>query len=300
MDMIQYIRPSRKIDRVFIHCSASDVPAHDNIKTIKKWHLERGFNDIGYHFFIHKDGKLSRGRDIEKTPAAQKGHNVKTIAICLHGLHKDNFTQTQYDTLKSLCMEIDICHLNKVSFHGHCEVSAKACPVIDYKSILKLDIFGSLGLNPPKVVKVDIDLPRLNVNDKGMYIIKLQKLLKISETGEYDERTLEKVKIFKKENGLYPSGIITKHVWQLLAKPALDNVEMSDFDNLPDLKIGSRGKSVVYLQELLFLNADGIFGPVTAREVREFKKKHNYYPSDIVQKHIWKLLLETQYIEHYD
>ena len=300
MSINLYVRPKRKIDRIFIHCSASDVPEHDNIATIKKWHIARGFNDIGYHFFIHKNGKVSRGRDIEKTPASQKSHNVKTIAICLHGLHKDNFTQAQYDSLKSLCIEIDISHLNKVSFHGHCEVSKKACPVIDYKRILKLDRFGSLGLNSPKKETVNMSFPKLNIGAKGKDVRRLQKLLKIPETGEYDNKTLQKVKIFKKENGLYPSGIITEQVWHLLMKPALDNVELSDFENLPDLKTGSRGKSVMYLQELLFLKADGIFGPVTAREVREFKKKHNYYSSDIVQKYIWKLLLETRHIEHYD
>lgn len=234
MSIHLYVRPKRKIDRIFIHCSASDVPEHDNIATIKKWHIARGFNDIGYHFFIHKNGKVSRGRDLEKTPASQKSHNVKTIAICLHGLHKDNFTQAQYDSLKSLCIEIDISHLSKVSFHGHCEVSEKACPVIDYKKILKLDRFGSLGLNTIKVLEDDVAF------------------------------------------------------------------SISNVDSFPDLQKGSRGKAVVYLQELLFLNSDGIFGPVTAKEVRSFKKKHNYYPSDIVQKYIWKLLLETRHIEHYD
>ncbi len=300
MSINLYVRPKRKIDRIFIHCSASDVPEHDNIATIKKWHLARGFNDIGYHYLIHKNGKISKGRDVEKTPAAQKGHNVRTIAVCLHGLHKDNFTQAQFQALKSLCIEIDTCHLSKVSFHGHCEVSVKACPVIDYTHILKLDRFGSLGLNPPEKVTVDLNFPKLKIGDRGKDVSKLQKLLKISETGEYDDKTLEKVTIFKKEHGLYTSGIITKQVWKLLAKPVLDNVKKSDFEHLPDLKTGSRGESVVYLQELLFLNADGIFGPVTAREVREFKKKHNFYPSDIVQKHIWKLLLETRHIEHYD
>lgn len=75
MDTIEFIKPNRRIDRVFVHCSASDVPEHDSVKTIEEWHLARGFTDIGYHFFIHKNGNVSPGRDIEKTPAAQRGHN---------------------------------------------------------------------------------------------------------------------------------------------------------------------------------------------------------------------------------
>jgi len=75
-------KPKRKIHRVFIHCSASDHAHHDNVATMKQWHLARGFSDIGYHFFIQKDGTLEYGRDSEKTPAAQKGHNLNTLAIC--------------------------------------------------------------------------------------------------------------------------------------------------------------------------------------------------------------------------
>ena len=47
MGTIQFIKPNRRVDRIFLHCSASDVPAHDNVETIRKWHLDRGFDDIG-------------------------------------------------------------------------------------------------------------------------------------------------------------------------------------------------------------------------------------------------------------
>lgn len=85
-------KPRRRVNRVFLHCSASDVPAHDNVATIRRWHLARGFSDIGYHFFIHKNGKISKGRNIEKTPAAQRKNNTGTIAICLHGLIKEKLS----------------------------------------------------------------------------------------------------------------------------------------------------------------------------------------------------------------
>ena len=146
MSPVKFIKPNRKIDRVFLHCSASDVPAHDNVETIRKWHKEKGWDDIGYHFFIHKNGDISPGRDIEKTPAAQKGHNLRTIAICMHGLRKENFTQAQYETLKTLCTDIDTVYSNKVSFHGHTEVSNKTCPVFDYKEISVLQLPGTLLL----------------------------------------------------------------------------------------------------------------------------------------------------------
>jgi len=141
-----FTKPSRRIHRVFIHCSASDHEHHDNISTMKSWHLARGFSDVGYHFFIQKDGTLEYGRDIEKTPAAQKGHNLYTLAICMHGLKVESFTQAQFDTLNKLAIQIEH-NYDNISFHGHCEVSKKACPVFNYRKVLDLDRYGSLNKN---------------------------------------------------------------------------------------------------------------------------------------------------------
>lgn len=128
-----FAKPKRAVNKVFIHCSASDNAAHDNIKTIKSWHLARGFNDIGYHYYIDKIGIVHNGRSVELTPAAQSGHNKGTIAICLGGLN--HFSEAQFFSLKKLCAEIKQA-LPKITFHGHCEVSAKTCPNFDYKKVL--------------------------------------------------------------------------------------------------------------------------------------------------------------------
>ena len=79
MELI-FNRPKREIDRVFLHCSASSLPAHDDVSVIRSWHLKNGWSDIGYHYFIKFDGMIQVGRNLEQTPAAQKGHNVEFIA----------------------------------------------------------------------------------------------------------------------------------------------------------------------------------------------------------------------------
>lgn len=133
--------PKRKVTKIFLHCSASDNPAHDNAATIKKWHIERGFSNIGYHFYIRKDGTLEEGRNLEVVPAAQQNHNSGSIAICCGGL-KD-FPPKQMSALIKLCNEIHA-ELPDATFHGHCEVSNKACPVFDYKRTLQLDDMGRM------------------------------------------------------------------------------------------------------------------------------------------------------------
>ena len=136
-------KPKRWVREVFIHCSASDHPDHDDVSVMDSLHKARGWSGVGYHYFIKKDGTLQIGRPIWKTPAAQGGRNKGTIAICLHGLTEDKFTEAQFITLIKLCSKIDEAYgPGKLRFRGHREVAAKACPVFDYKKVLKLNSKG--------------------------------------------------------------------------------------------------------------------------------------------------------------
>jgi len=156
--------PKRYVDTVFLHCSASNNPRHDDVSVMKQWHLERGFTDVGYHFFITSRGELQKGRDLEEVPAAQQGHNTNSIAICLHGLYPEDFTKEQHKTLWELCLNFDTKYTSstkklrqpyRLRFRGHREVSSKLCPVFDYKRWL---VLGKNG---------NIDLERINVYDSG-------------------------------------------------------------------------------------------------------------------------------------
>ncbi|MEA3419119.1 MAG: N-acetylmuramoyl-L-alanine amidase [Campylobacterota bacterium] len=228
-----FTKPSRRVRRVFVHCSASDYPEHDNIETIRKWHLSRGFSEIGYHYFIQKDGQLSKGRSIEKTPAAQRGHNIGTIAICLHGLKKENFTESQFDTLCQLSLQIDRSYNGDISFHGHCEVAPRACPVFDYQSVLELDRYGSLGLENSGMKHLKTiegmtaeKLPDLRQGSRGPAVELLQELLLLKIDGIFGPQTSRGLKAFKKLHELYPSDIVASHVWRLL----LENEKVEHFE----------------------------------------------------------------------
>ncbi len=90
----------RQINKIIIHCSASDNPNHDNVDTITQWHWERGFSDIGYHFYIDKKGQEFKGRSLSQVGAHCEGHNFDSIGICLGGL-KD-FKPEQFVSLRDL------------------------------------------------------------------------------------------------------------------------------------------------------------------------------------------------------
>ena len=168
MDFI-FKKPQREIDRVFLHCSASSLSSHDDVEVIRSWHKQNGWSDIGYHLYITFDGRVHIGRDIEKSPAAQKGHNVGTIAICLSGLVEDDFTEDQFESLINLCQQIHR-KIPDVTFHGHCEVSDKDCPVFNYREILGLNDFGQYWDANPKnwsnPIGNEITFPITTNNDK--------------------------------------------------------------------------------------------------------------------------------------
>ena len=75
----------RKINSIILHCSDSDRPEHDDVCVINRWHLDRGWDMVGYHYFIKSNGEIQRGRPDNKMGAHVKGHNRHSIGICLSG-----------------------------------------------------------------------------------------------------------------------------------------------------------------------------------------------------------------------
>lgn len=118
----------RQINKIIVHCSASDLKSQD-AKLIDKWHRERGFRKIGYHYFIRFDGIIEKGRFEYEIGAHCKGHNRDSIGICLAGLTLERFTQAQKESLRALLRELKARYPD-ASIHGHREFANKLCPVI--------------------------------------------------------------------------------------------------------------------------------------------------------------------------
>ena len=132
----------RPIDRLFIHCSATTPKMDIGVKEIRKWHTNRGFTDIGYHFVIRRDGIIEDGRDIDKVGAHVAGYNTGSIGICMVGgvdaamKAEDNFTVEQWRSIRNL-LRILKADYPKATIHGHNEFANKACPSFDVQKELK-------------------------------------------------------------------------------------------------------------------------------------------------------------------
>jgi len=134
----------REIKKIVIHCTATPEGRHHDVADITRWHLKRGFNTIGYHFLIHLDGTIERGRSIKKSGAHTSGHNRNSIGVCYVGgmtrdmkKAKDTRTPEQKDSLIKLIQELIYKYSKDMTVHGHNEFANKACPSFDVKSEYK-------------------------------------------------------------------------------------------------------------------------------------------------------------------
>ncbi len=82
--------PDSKVAYIVIHYSATAIENDYTAADIDAMHRKRGFNEIGYHWFIRKDGKIEMGRDLTQPGrfeqgAHSKGENSISIGICFEG-----------------------------------------------------------------------------------------------------------------------------------------------------------------------------------------------------------------------
>lgn len=129
------------VDTIWLHCAATrpewwaDRPIEAVRDEIDRWHRDRGWKGIGYHWIIDRAGNRIAGRPETQQGAHVAGHNRGSIGICLMGGHgstendrfEDHFTPAQEAALWQLIGEIRGRTQIK-AIRGHNEVAAKACP----------------------------------------------------------------------------------------------------------------------------------------------------------------------------
>ncbi|MDD2890001.1 MAG: peptidoglycan recognition family protein [bacterium] len=79
----------RKVIKIYIHHSA--LSPDIGLEAIRELHIKRGFDDIGYHFVIEKNGEIRKGRDINIQGAHVKGDNMESIGICVCGHFEEDY-----------------------------------------------------------------------------------------------------------------------------------------------------------------------------------------------------------------
>ena len=103
--------------------------SHHTFEQVRQWHLSKGWDDIGYHWFIDNKGKVSKGRNEAMHGAHCKGHNITSIGVCLAGnFDATHPTKAQEKALTKLLKEImeryDIAYSE---IYPHRKFSNKTC-----------------------------------------------------------------------------------------------------------------------------------------------------------------------------
>lgn len=146
----------RSTDYLVLHCSATPPKLDIGVNEIRQWHKAKGWNDIGYHYVIRRDGKVEPGRPENQVGSHVKGHNANSMGVCLVGgtdarqKPQDNFTAQQWASLQTLLMRLTGRYPRAVIL-GHRDFPgvAKACPCFN-----AIDWARGLGLPAARPMRV--------------------------------------------------------------------------------------------------------------------------------------------------
>ncbi|MBI1308713.1 MAG: hypothetical protein GC129_02495 [Proteobacteria bacterium] len=121
----------RVITKHIIHCSDS---THGDVAEIRRWHIARGWHDIGYHFVIRTDGEIEVGRTLDVVGAHCEGHNLDSVGTCLVGV--DQFSAGQFAALKRVHAML-AGMFPGIAFYGHRDFNPhKTCPNFEVREVL--------------------------------------------------------------------------------------------------------------------------------------------------------------------
>ncbi|MDO6747185.1 N-acetylmuramoyl-L-alanine amidase [Gilvimarinus sp. 1_MG-2023] len=121
-----------EIKYLVVHCADTpDTVDHYNAADVHAWHKARGWDGIGYHAVITRDGTVEAGRPEYWQGAHVAGHNSESLGVCLIG--RKLFTLEQYRKLKGILVYWLERHPNALVI-GHRDLDPnKACPNFDVR-----------------------------------------------------------------------------------------------------------------------------------------------------------------------
>ena len=112
---------------LIVHCS--DTPDEQNLQAIDihKMHLSFGWEGVGYHKIICRNGNVENGRPEYWVGAHTYGKNKTSLGVCLIG--RDIFLNEQLISLKKLLVEWKYKYPNSIIL-GHRDAikTKKTCP----------------------------------------------------------------------------------------------------------------------------------------------------------------------------
>ena len=122
----------KSVNTLIVHCSDTPDNANISAKDIHNMHIGFGWDGIGYHKVINRDGMVENGRPEYWVGAHVKGKNHDTLGVCLIGRRK--FTKEQFTSLELVLKKWKKKYPNaQILGHYQSTDTKKTCPNFDVK-----------------------------------------------------------------------------------------------------------------------------------------------------------------------
>lgn len=182
--------PDNRVAYIVIHYSATPIEKNYTSRDIDAMHRARGFKEIGYHFFIRKDGLVETGRDLSQPGrfemgAHSEGENNISIGICYEGGVRlaeknhgfDSRTPAQIQSMIKLIDEMKRRFPNAV-VEGHRDMPGASTQCPGFNARAWWESIEQARRNPPPLVPAKPEQPAAKAPFMNGLLRFLQNLFK--------------------------------------------------------------------------------------------------------------------------
>ena len=127
----------RHINEIIIHCTDTEEGRDYTVDDVRRWHKERGWSNIGYHYLVYRNGTVAVGRDVDLIGAHCSGHNSYSIGVCYvggrgkDGKCRDTRTLQQRAAMSNQLIELRLRYPQAVIVGHSFWDPSKECPCFD-------------------------------------------------------------------------------------------------------------------------------------------------------------------------
>ncbi len=218
------------VRRIILHYSYTDPEwwagrsLRDKVAEIRRWHLARGWRDIGYHWIVDRDGETAPGRAENVIGAHAAPANNGSIGVCILGgrgttgaTFLGHHTAAQEAATARLIRAI-MGRAGQVEVSGHRDHSATLCP--GYDAAAWWARHSSSPVPPPMDRPRPMPaMPMLRLTSpwtRGDAVRLVQERVGASPDGVFGPATHAGVIAFQRREGLTVDGIVGPQTWSAL------------------------------------------------------------------------------------
>jgi len=265
-------------ERIILHHAAASQCSSDDID---KWHKQKDYSCIGYHFFIRKNGTIYRGRQENAIGAHAYQNNYNSIGICFEGdFEKEQMTDTQVEAGKELVAYLkNKYNISKVQKHS--DVNNTSCPGRNFR-------FNEIANSTVKNVNTSVEVKKEARGSVATIQSTLNNKygLNIAVDNIYGQKTKRAlVKALQTElNKQFNAKLVVDGIFGSLTKNACVVVEKGDSGNITYL-----------IQAMLVckgynIEVDSIFGNNTQSAIKDYQNKNGLSTDGICGKNTFAKL----------